>query len=175
MTDTRDHDLWNHPRIGDWQEEVHNGDTLRSFREWLGEAPPNVLDITRPCPREGCDGTMIPEDRRGAPRVSFDWDGSGHIATACSRGCGMQSSATFTWDGFEGHHAEDEGEQAADEAQLTPRMRALLSEHGFGASFLAALTDEEEALLPVCPHEGTGTASEDEWKSGFAAGMEARA
>lgn len=137
--------------------------------------PYNTLEITRPCPREGCDGTMIPEDRRGAPRVSFDWDGSGHIATACSRGCGMQSSATFTWDGFEGHHAEDEGEQAADEAQLTPRMRALLSEHGFGASFLAALTDKEEALLPVCPHEGTGTASEDEWKSGFAAGMEARA
>lgn len=38
-TDTRDQDLWNHPRIGDWQEEVHNGDTLRSFREWLDFHP----------------------------------------------------------------------------------------------------------------------------------------
>lgn len=31
MTDT----LWNHPDLRDWQHEVSNGDTLRSFREWL--------------------------------------------------------------------------------------------------------------------------------------------
>lgn len=27
--------LWDHPDIGDWQDEVSRGDTLRSFREWL--------------------------------------------------------------------------------------------------------------------------------------------
>lgn len=27
--------LWEHPSLGDWQYQVHNGDTLRGFREWL--------------------------------------------------------------------------------------------------------------------------------------------
>lgn len=35
MTDHDHPHLWDHPDIGDWQQEVHNGDTLRSFREWL--------------------------------------------------------------------------------------------------------------------------------------------
>lgn len=137
--------------------------------------PYNSLEITRPCSREGCDGTMIPEWNRGNTRVEFDWDGSGSIATECSRGCGMQSSATFTWDGFGGHNHEDEGYQAADDVPLTGPMRAILREHGFGAAFLNALDDGVEDSFPECPYEGEGSLREDEWKGGFATGMEDRA
>ncbi len=71
--------------------------------------------------------------------------------------------------------AFDEGVDAAQSTPLTQNMRDLLAEHGFGADFFNGLDANEEDAIAECPYEGEDSEREDDWKSGYARGMENRA
>lgn len=112
--------LWGHPDIGDWQYEVRNGETLRSFAEWLA----NRAELAIEAAAGGWDdvpegsvancvfcGAAILLDLREGGGPAKDWganpeDWVGHGGTGLDYGC--DSSPLNNDEGTGGHlPAED--------------------------------------------------------------------